>query len=244
MHNITRFLPILTIILVTIAALPATITHATSFSSEGIVPLDYTNSGTEIWRGVKVEVEMYAEGAKGIQSYAFASAGLLVGDVKIEITADPPGWGGFGSIPVYIKVYDNGSIVYSKKIDEIGFNDKKIYDAAVTLYWPCNGPMQISIQESYTGTQWNGELDPGTPPVDIWYEDGRVDPILGPSAQSHVTVGEAQVVDSCGGPIGDLPQPGEGGSGGHTDNTNNTSKLMWIAIGLAAALILAIIVKL
>ena len=226
------FFPVL--LLVVLAVSP--VVYAIGITSEGAVPLDYTNAGTEIWPGTKVEIAMYAEGAKGVQSYAFASAGVLVGDVKIEITADPPGWGGFGAMPVYLRVYDGSRIVYDKKIDEIGFNQKKRYDAAVTLYWPCNGTLQISIQESYTGTQWHGTLDPGTPPVDIWYEDGVADPILGPRAESHVSVGESQVVDDCGKKGGgDLPRPGEGGINSRGNNIDLDKYVKW-GLGIIAAL--------
>ena len=172
----------------------------------GAEELKYVNSGEEMAPGYKVEVEMYAEAAKWLQGYSFSPAALKIGDIEVGFEADPPGWGGFGSIKVYWFVKDGGSYVDKVLVGEVGVNEKKQFDASIVVEWPCgSGSLKISATTPVGGKSYT--LNPGTPPVDLLEYETSQGGLLSPDTQSDVTIGEVVKIGDCNADYGDFDPP-------------------------------------
>ncbi len=203
---------------------------AYTVQAEPVVPLEYQNSQKEMGPGYKLEIQMYAQAAKWITGYSFSPAAIKIGDVELGFEAEPPGWGGLGTIKVYWFVKDDGKYVDRVKVGEVGFNTKQQYDAAVTLRWECNTETMSIYAETPVGAK-TYTVTPGQPPVDVWYYSEKQDPTLGPATESSVMIGDVEKIGNCG--SYDVPNPGEGSHGAKLEK-DNTKLVAYALLGAGA----------
>ena len=220
------------------AVLPGTIVHA----QDGIVPLSYKDSRSQLIPGYRVDVEMRAEGAKWISGYSFAGAAIRFGGVEIGFTADPPGWGGLGAMKVYAYAMQNGQLVWKHQVDEIRFNALKEYDGAIELYMDCQGNVHVTF--SWSGGDsgaWQHTFTGLNPPLEIWFQAGSAGGTLSPKVTSSVTVGNSVQVEHCYSGPGQPPSPGQGYDPGKHEGASLDLPWKWLALGVIALLIILLI---
>lgn len=220
--------------LLTLTALALAPLLAVHASAQGVVPLEYTGTGSSIYPGLRVTVSMKAEGARWVTGYSFAGAAVKFGDIEVTITADKPGLGGLGKFPVYILVKKAGETLDKISLGEIGFNEKREYDVAVHITWPC-GSNTVNVQvDSDAGTRGYNITVDEEPPLEILYQSGKAGGGLSPSVESSVRVVSSQKIGDCWHGPGTAPTPGEGSQGGSSARDKNpvdVGKLALLGLG-------------
>jgi len=198
----------------------ASVTHAS------IVPLEYKYSGSQVYPGSRVQVEMTAQAARWITGYSMAPVAVKVGDVEVAIEGVKSGFG----VDVYFIVRDNGAMVDKMDLQDPGMMETRQYDLAVEIDWPCNSnTVTITVSGPFSKTY---TLNPGDPPADIWYYSSRAGGIGSPGVESKVTVGGAQEYADCWNGGAKLPSPGDGSQAGGNNDSGNGDVLLYAGIGL------------
>ena len=215
--------------------------------SGAVIPLGFDDSGYEAVPGYRIPVMLHAEAERNPVQYGFASSAIRVAGVEVGFDADPPGYGGLGSMKVYFYAKKGSEYVFKELIDSIGYaGGKKGYDEIVTIVLDCDGSLRI--QTNYGAV--TVKVDPGVS-LDIYEQYGRVDSVTLHLASS-VKYGEAEKIAECSnsGDNGDLPSPGDGSGSstiGGDENDQFNQKLLEILtdkkiiLGLIIVLILVLL---
>ena len=197
-----------------------------------IVPLEYQYSGSNVYPGAEVQVQMYAQAARWVTGYSMAPVALKVGDVEIAIDGEAKGRG----VDVFFIVKDGGNVVDKVDLPDPGFFEKKQYDLAIDLRWNCDSSnLEIGVSGAVNK---HYSLDPGDPPAKIWYYSSRAGGITSPDVESSVTVGGSKEFANCwdGPGDGSLPKPGDGShAGGNTKGKasgNSNTTLLYLGLGM------------
>jgi len=243
MHSYTRFLPILTILLVTIAVLPATITHAQNET----IPLEWYQAG-HIKPGYEITIQLHGVGMVAFPiplNHAFADSGVEFQGHRYGII----GTDGSGpTVDVYYLI-DGQEI----KIDTFHYG-KKEYDAYVkitaycpgeqpdtSLSKPDNSHFWVHIDFNGQYEKWNllqlGGTSNTAVPLQLFYEQT-------PGLESWARISDTLQFEKCGGNIiGNPPTNNQDTRNDNNDN-NGPSRITWLLVGIGVAILLVILVKL
>lgn len=193
-----------------------------------IVPLEYQYSGSNVYPGAEVQVQMYAQAARWVTGYSMAPVAIKVGDVEIAVDGEAKGRG----VDVFFIVKDGGNIVDRVDLPDPGFLEKRQYDLAIDLRWECSGNLEVSVSGA---VDRHYSLDPGAPPTKLWYYSSRAGDALSPDVESDVTIGGSKEFADCwdGPGDGNLPKPGDGShAGGRVEGGAGGSALLYLGLGM------------
>lgn len=186
----------------------------------GVIPLNFVDSSYDAIPGYRIPVFIHAEAERNLVQYGFAGAAVKVGNLEVGYTADPPGWGGLGSMSIYFYAKKDNNYIFKKKIDTIGYNGGKHgYDTSIIIFVDCNG--KITINTDY-GEVTSTIPNDGCTPIDIYEQTGRVDAATIHLA-SNVRYGSPTKIEDCGCNNGNLPHNGDGSGGNTIGGSNNNS---------------------